>query len=410
VSASTGASAQLETLSRSGLRRVLAILCITQITSWGILYYAFPVLAPDISRATGWPTTAVVAALSGAQLVTAVAGIPVGRWLDRRGPRAVMTTGSMLGVLAVLAVATAQNLAWFIIAWAVAGAAMSGVLYPPAFAALTRWYGPRRISALTVLTLAGGLASTVFAPVTALLAAHLDWRHTYLVLALVLAAITIPLHAWGLKGPWPEAGPPLAEHVEHSDPRRIARSGAFRVLVVALSLATFSAFAVVVNLVPLLTERGVSPGIAAVALGLGGAGQVLGRLGYGTLSRRTSVRARTAIILLATSLTTALMSILTSVVALIAAAIVAGMARGVFTLLQATAITDRWGAVHYGRLNGLMAAPMTITMALAPFAGAAFADVLGGYAHAFLVLAAVNTAAAALALASNPRTSTGRTA
>jgi MFS family permease len=402
---SAGRSTAAQSLSTSGLRRVLAILCVTQITSWGILYYAFPVLAPDIARATGWPATAVVAALSGAQLVTAVVGIPVGRWLDRRRPRVVMTAGSVLGVLAVIAVATAQDLAWFVIAWAVAGAAMSGVLYPPAFAALTRWYGPRRVSALTVLTLAGGLASTVFAPVTALLAAHLDWRHTYLVLAVVLAAITIPAHWWGLKGPWPEAEP--AVHVEHADPRRIARSGAFVVLVIAMSMATFSAFAVVVNLVPLLTERGVSPGIAAVALGLGGAGQVLGRLGYSTLSRTTSVRARTAIILLATSLTTALMSVLTSVVALIAAAVVAGMARGVFTLLQATAITDRWGAVHYGRLNGLMSAPMTITMALAPFAGAAFAGVLGGYAHAFLVLAAVNTAAAALAMASNP--SSGRT-
>ncbi|SED63514.1 Predicted arabinose efflux permease, MFS family [Amycolatopsis tolypomycina] len=403
----TSTSTAAQSLSRSGLRRVLAILCVTQITSWGILYYAFPVLAPDIARATGWPTTAVVAALSGAQLVTALVGIPVGRWLDRRGPRAVMTTGSILGVLAVLAVATAQNLAWFVIAWAMAGAAMSGVLYPPAFAALTRWYGPRRISALTVLTLAGGLASTVFAPVTALLAAHLDWRHTYLVLAVVLAAVTIPAHWRGLRGPWPDAEP--AVHVEHDDPRRIARSGAFLVLVVALSMATFSAFAVVVNLVPLLTERGVSPGIAAVALGLGGAGQVLGRLGYSTLSRTTSVRARTGIILLATSMTTALMAVLSSTAALIAAAVVAGMARGVFTLLQATAITDRWGATHYGRLNGLMAAPMTITMALAPFAGAALAGLLGGYAHAFLVLAAVNTAAAVLALASNPRIPTGRT-
>lgn len=399
---SAGPSTAAQSLSASGLRRVLAILCGTQITSWGILYYAFPVLAPDIGRATGWPATAVIAALSVAQLVTAVAGIAVGRWLDRRGPRAVMTAGSVLGVLALVAVATAPNLAWFVAAWAVAGAAMSGVLYPPAFAALTRWYGPRRVSALTVLTLAGGLASTVFAPLTALLAAHLDWRHTYLVLAVVLAAITIPAHFWGLRGPWPDAQTPHGGHPEHHDPRRIARSGAFLTLVVALSLATFSVFAVVVNLVPLLTERGVRPGIAAVALGLGGAGQVLGRLGYGTLSRRTTVRARTGIILLATSATTALLSVLTSTAALIAAAVVAGMARGVFTLLQATAITDRWGAVHYGRLNGLLAAPMTITMALAPFAGAALAELLGGYTPAFLTLAAVNVAGALLAVASRP--------
>jgi len=61
---------------------------------------------------------------------------------------------------------------------------------------LTRWYGLRRISALTVLTLVAGLASTVFAPLTALLAAHLDWRQTYLVLLMILAAITIPGHFW----------------------------------------------------------------------------------------------------------------------------------------------------------------------------------------------------------------------
>jgi cyanate permease len=114
----------------------------------------------------------------------------------------------------------------------------------------------------------------------------------------------------------------------------------FVTMVIAFSLVAFAVFAVVINLVPLLTERGIGSGTAATALGLGGAGQVLGRLGYSALTRRASVRIRTAIILLATSATTALLGLLTSVAALIVAAIVAGMARGVFTLLQATAVTD----------------------------------------------------------------------
>ena len=44
---------------------------------------------------------------------------------------------------------------------------MAGVFYPPAFAALTGWYGPDRVRALTALTLAAGFASTIFAPLTA---------------------------------------------------------------------------------------------------------------------------------------------------------------------------------------------------------------------------------------------------
>jgi MFS family permease len=392
-------------MSRAGLRRVLATLCVTEITSWGVLYYAFPVLAPTISASTGWSTTWVVGAFSASQLAAAAVGIPVGRWLDRHGPRGVMTAGSMLAVAAAVAIAVAPGFVWFACAWVLAGVAMGAVLYPPAFAALTRWYGARRVSALTVLTLAGGLASTVFAPLTAALSDHLDWRRTYLVLAAVLAAITIPGHLWGLRGRWPDAdqvGDPgitsAAGSVPPADPVRIARSRAFVVLVTALGVSAFAVYAVVINLVPLLTERGLSTRAAALALGLGGAGQVLGRLGFATLHRRTSARTRTVLILVATTATTVLLARVTSATALLAAAVLAGMARGVFTLLQATAVTDRWGAAHYGRLTSLMSAPLTITIATAPWAGAAIADWLGAYSGTFMVLGAVNAVGVALAL------------
>ncbi|MEJ2854254.1 MULTISPECIES: MFS transporter [unclassified Saccharothrix] len=81
---------------RAGPRHVLVVLCLTQITSWGVLFYAFPVLAPDIAASTGWSATAVIGAFSVAQLVSAAAGVPVGRVLDRFGPQVVMTTGSLV--------------------------------------------------------------------------------------------------------------------------------------------------------------------------------------------------------------------------------------------------------------------------------------------------------------------------
>ncbi|WP_024873774.1 MFS transporter [Saccharomonospora piscinae] len=387
-----------------GRRRALAALCVTQITSWGVLYYAFPVLLTEISTATGWSLPWLTAALTASQLVSALVGIPVGRWLDRYGPRVVMTTGSVLAVGSLIAVALAPSLAWFVTAWAVAGIAMGAVLYPPAFAALTRWYGPDRVRALTMVTLAGGLASTVFAPLTAVLSAHLDWRGTYLALAAILGVLTVPAHWFGLRLPWPPAPRPGARH-HSADPARVARSRPFLALVVSLSVAAFATFAVVIHLVPLLAERGIGTATAAVALGLGGAGQVAGRLGYAALTRRTTVRARTAGILLAMAVTTALLGVFTTVAALVVAAVVAGMARGMFTLVQATAVTERWGSTHYGRLTGLLSAPLTVTMALAPLAGAALAELLGGYAVTFVLLGALTVAASVLSLASVPTTS-----
>ena len=55
-------------------------------------------------------------------------------------------------------------------------AAMSAVLYTPAFTAVTRWGGARALRGLTAVTLVAGLASTVFAPLTAVLEHALGWR------------------------------------------------------------------------------------------------------------------------------------------------------------------------------------------------------------------------------------------
>ncbi|MFC4852660.1 MFS transporter [Actinophytocola glycyrrhizae] len=383
-------------------RVVLAALCATQITSWGVLYYAFPVLAGDITAATGWSTPAITAALTVSQLVAAVVGIPVGRWIDGHGPRVVMTAGSLLGVPAVVVVATARNLPWFFAGWVLAGAAMGAVLYPPAFAALTRYHGPDAVRALTIVTLAGGLASTVFAPLTATLAVGLDWRQTYLVLAGIFAVVTVPAHWFGLRSPWPPR-PPVELGQVDVHPRHVARSRSFVLLAAALSLAALATYAAIINLVPLLEERGTSTQLAAVALGLGGAGQVVGRIGYAAIVRHTSVLTRTVAILFALAATTALLGVLTTAVALVIGAIVAGMARGVFTLVQATAITDRWGRRYYGHLTGLLSAPMTVTMALAPFTGAALAGLLGSYATTFLVLGGIAAVATALSFRTIPK-------
>ncbi|EST38745.1 hypothetical protein N566_05790 [Streptomycetaceae bacterium MP113-05] len=369
----------------------------TQTVSWGVLYYAFPVLLPEITAATGWSGAAATGAFSSALLVSAFTGLPIGRILDRRGPHAVMTTGSVLGVGAVLIISVAPSFAVFTTGWLLAGVAMGATLYPPAFAAVTRWWGPSRVRALTVVTLAGGLASTVFAPLTAVLAEHLSWRVTYLVLAAVLAGLTVPAHALALRAPWPPA-PPVVTNAG-SSPRSVVRGRSFLLLSATLTLSGFTMYAVVIGLVPLMLERGASATTAAWALGLCGAGQTLGRTVYASLARHTGTTARTVALIGSGSITTAALSVVPGPIpVLVALAVLTGMVRGNLTLLQATAVTDRWGTTHYGRLSALLAAPVTLAGALAPWAGAALAGPLGGYPQVFGALAVAAVAATLLAL------------
>jgi MFS family permease len=368
------------------LRLVVRVLAYTEIVSWGVLFYAFVVLATAVRDREGWPLAHLMAVFTMAQVVAAAAGLWVGRRLDRDGPRVVMTAGSVLGVVAVVAVAVAPAFPWFVAAWVLMGVAMSATLYAPAFTVLTHWAGHQRVRALTVVTLVAGLASTVFGPLAALLEGLGSWRSAYLVLAVPLAS-TVAVHWWGLRDAWTPAGPR-----ERGGPGRppdgLLRTPEFGLLVAAYMLAGFCVYAAVVNLVPLLTEGGLTPLVASVALGIGGVGQVAGRLFYERLLAPVPVRPRTVAVVGAASTTTlALAGTAHWAAVACAVSFAAGVARGIFTLVQATAVSDRWGTRDFGARSSVLAGGVMVTAAFAPWFGALLAGGLGGYDGAFAVLA-----------------------
>jgi MFS family permease len=64
----------------------------------------------------------------------------VGRWLDRHGPRLLMTVGSALAALLVAAWAPVPSRLAFLLIWSGIGLVMATVLYEPAFAVVATWF------------------------------------------------------------------------------------------------------------------------------------------------------------------------------------------------------------------------------------------------------------------------------
>lgn len=376
----------------------LAALCAAQTTSWGLLYYSLPVAVPPIADDTGWSHTAITAALTFGLIVSAIAGLRVGKLLNVNGPRRLMTLGSLIGVVALLLVAWSPNLVWFYIAWLIAGLAQSAVLYPPAFAVITRWYGPQRIRPLTTLTLVAGFASTIFAPIVAYLIDQFGWRVSYVIMAVILGVITVPLHIFFLNGRWTDTTTsPTREqtHKTKREVRAVTHSPRFIVLAVVMAAAAYALFAVTINIVPLLLERGLPYSTAAVALGLVGAGQVIGRLGYAPLARKTTPPQRMVLIYGAGAISLVAVAVIPEPAwLLISLAVLAGAARGCHTLLQATAAADRWGTTNFAHINATLSAPMTALGALAPVSGPALATVFGSYTAMALLMAGLLAVAA----------------
>lgn len=125
-----------ETPGAASLTRIVSLLGIAQIVSWGTLYYSLTVLALPIRNELGFSDLTIFGAFTAGLLISGVAAPIVGRRIDRAGGRAVMTVGSAVAALALLVVAVAHEPVLFTVGWMLAGLAMAACLYDPAFASL----------------------------------------------------------------------------------------------------------------------------------------------------------------------------------------------------------------------------------------------------------------------------------
>ena len=163
-------------------------MAVGQLVSWGSLYYAFAVIAGPMARELGWSSPQVNGALSAGLAATGVASFFAGRAIDVYGGRLLMTDGSIAAAFLLVAWSQISQLWQLYAVWIAMGAVFSCVLYEPAFAVMARELKEDYRRGIIVITLLGGLASTVFIPLTHVLVTASNWRHALL----VLAAIQIP--------------------------------------------------------------------------------------------------------------------------------------------------------------------------------------------------------------------------
>ncbi|PYO18240.1 MAG: hypothetical protein DMD85_21800 [Candidatus Rokuibacteriota bacterium] len=245
---------------------IVAALSVTETVTWGIIYYGFPVFLRPMEQDLGASRVAVTAAFSIGLGTSALASISVGRWLDRRGPRALMTVGSCLATLLTFAWARVESLATLYVVWFLMGLAMATTLYEPAFAVVVSWFARGRDRALLTVTLVAGLASTIFMPIEAALLERMGWRSALTVLAVVLGTITIPIHALLLRQGTAGRTAGVAEGAAPSlTLGQAARTAIFWVLGIAFVVSNFATAAVTTHLIPFLVERGYSAAVAAAA-------------------------------------------------------------------------------------------------------------------------------------------------
>jgi MFS family permease len=382
---------------------MLSAVSVTEVVSWGILYYAFSVFVAPMQAELGWSQPAITGAFSLALLCSGLAAVPVGRWLDRHGPRGVMTAGSVLGTLLLVAWSQIHDLWALYLVLAGVGAVTAAVLYEPAFAIVATWFRRKRGRALTVLTFFGAWASFVFIPLSAQLVDALGWRQALVVLAAILGSLTILPHALLLRrrpqdlGLLPD-GEPVALTDTPSTParershtsREAVREPGFWWLSFTFAVNTFTSVALTVHLIPYLVGVGHSPGFAAMVAGLFGLMSLAGRLTIGPLGDRFPRRLITAGLMGMQALALVVLALAPTEAGALVYVALFGAGSGTMTIMRAALLAERYGAANYGSIQGAVSFVLTGAKTLGPLGAGLLAAALGGYPALLLMLAALS--------------------
>jgi predicted MFS family arabinose efflux permease len=386
--------------------RIVATLAITQTVGYGVLSYAFAVFLAPMAADLHTSVITVTGAATLAVLVSAAGAVPVGRWVDRHGGRALMSAGSVLAVGAVFAWSQARDAVDLYAAFGLIGVASAMVLYEPAFAIIVTRFDPvRRSTGLLAVTVVAGFASSIFLPLAGILNAHLGWRHAVAVLAAILAAATIAPHLLVLPG---GAAPVRAGSLDRSGPgaaalravvvRAALRDKGFWLLAIAFVAHGGALSIVAVHLVSYLTTLGHPPAFAAAVAGLLGVLSVTGRLVTTGLRRWYATTTVTAAVF---ALQAGAIAVLPLVGRDAAGAIVCvvlfGLGFGVATIARPALLAERYDTAGYATLAGALALPATVAKAGAPLAAAVISATGGGY-PAVMVTVATACLVAAVAL------------
>lgn len=378
-------------MTRSTAWRLVPALGVTQIVSWGTLYYSIAVLGASIRAELGISAARLFGAYSLALLLSALAAPTVGRAIDRHGGRAVMSAGSVCAAAALVAIAHVHSVVALYAAWAVAGIAMAMTMYDAAFATLSQHAGTGYRKALTALTLLGGLASTVFWPASLKGLEWFGWRDTLTIFAALEVLLCLPLHWWFIpRGDGAAGAGKTGSAQQEGYLPRAQRRAAFVWLAVAFALNGFIVSVLTVHLITMLQGKGLALDTAVWVASFFGPMQVIGRLLEFSVGRRFSSRSIGIAALSLLVVTTAVLLALRGEVALaLLFAVLFGASNGVVTIVRGTVPAELFGRAGYGGTLGNLAAPALFARAVAPFTFAPLAAAESAVHAGLLVLLAM---------------------
>jgi hypothetical protein len=346
---------------------IICGLGVTQIIGWGTTYYALGALSQDIAASTGWSKTLIFGAFSAALLISGLVSRRAGRWIDLYGGRRLMMAGSLLSAIGLAVIGLYPHMVTYSAGWLILGLAMRLATYDAAFASLAQIAQENARRAISYLTLFGGLASTVFWPLSHVLSESFGWANTLIIYAVLHIAICLPIHSAVLKDAKGETAKGFDTADTHVPLAGAERRNAMALFAAVLALNGLVFSAISAHVVPLFEGLGFAGAEAVTMAALIGPSQVASRLGEILMGRK----------LKAAHLGLIAFGLLPLAIAIFALggfgwqaafvfALLYGASNGLVTIAKGAVPLVLFGRKGYGEMLGILSAPNLVLNAAAP--------------------------------------------
>lgn len=331
-----------------------------------VLIYGFSVFIVPITEDTGWDRTVVAAVVAPIAIVNGLMSPIVGALTDRFGPRRVLAVSSVSMAIGLIGVGIAsQNLTTFIVAVAVAslmGAAQTGVPYTYV---VVGWFSARRGLALGVMLSFVGLGIATVPPFLAFLISEWGWRFAFMAAGLISMAVTLPVALFVIRDPPVLQRPDRAGGEGHTV-RQAVETASFWLMLGAFFLNYFAAAAGSISLPVVLADRGADPATAALVMSFVGVSFIVMRLGFGALLDRFPPVPLTSLAFLSPVVGHLVLLNSDGLIPVYVSAVFFGLATGAEGDAIGYLLAKRFGMRSFGKLFGINYMALTFGAGLGP--------------------------------------------
>ncbi len=342
---------------------------VTQIIGWGTTFSSLTIFGTTIGSELNIARETVFAGITMMLLTSALIAPRMGRLVDKKGARPIMMAGSVIAAVSMVALAFANGVLAYLLAWVLVGIAIPMMLANAALAGLVQIVGANARRAITGLMLINGLTGTIFLPLNAFLIHGIGWRNAYLVFAAMHLFICLPIHALILKnqavdyGSTAGSGDRSIDGLLPPDKRKMA----FAMIAIWSCAEGLITWGLYMQVIDVFKGMGLSAAAAIGVWAMVGPSQASARFGELVFGGRYSIL-MTAILsaLLTTGSFLFILPFSASVTTAAAFSICIGLGHGFFAIARNTLPLMLFGAREYGTYMGRLMFPQNIANAAAP--------------------------------------------